>query len=200
MTIKQIFKYEIYETKLNFDLDSIKKFCFQVYETETGIDKLEMFSGWQSKNIYNEYPIINMLRTEISTHLKKYLKHLKFNASIELDNFWINFHEYKDYTEPHIHPFSIISGVYFVKIPENCGNLIFYHPAEDIMCASIREEYVDNSMSNSPVCVMKPEENQFVLFPSFYKHSVGINKNKQEKRISIAFNANIKKNNYETNT
>ena len=114
MTIKQIFKYEIYETKLNFDLDSIKRFCFQIYETETGLDKLEMFSGWQSKNIYNEYPIINMLRTEISKHLEKYLKYLKFNANIELDNFWINFHEYKDYTEPHIHPFSIISGVDFM--------------------------------------------------------------------------------------
>ena len=45
-----------------------------------------------------------------------------------LGNMWANVNYPKCYNRPHIHPNSLFSGVYWIKTPQNSGNLMLYDP------------------------------------------------------------------------
>ncbi len=47
---------------------------------------------------------------------------------LKLDESWLNVHGDREYQEPHIHPNSVISGVYYAKAPNNCGDLLIHSP------------------------------------------------------------------------
>jgi uncharacterized protein (TIGR02466 family) len=84
------------------------------------------------------------------------------------------------YQTPHIHPAGLVSGVYYVRIPEvvkaggagEAGFIRFGHPLvarPDALATSI-----------------KPEEGTIVLFPSYFWHYT-VPFESAEDRISIAF-------------
>ena len=45
-----IFKYQIYHTILNVDVDKIKKFCFSIKKRDKG-RRLSNLTGWQSQDL-----------------------------------------------------------------------------------------------------------------------------------------------------
>ena len=91
---------------------------------------------------------------------------------------------------PHTHPKCHLSGVLWLKIPENSGNIIFISPYEHVAHVEIDELYSDefkkshNSFSNY---FLNPTEGYMILFPSHLVHYVDVNKS-NEDRISVAFN------------
>ena len=88
---------------------------------------------------------------------------------------WSHIHEKNMSTNQHSHYPADVSAVYYVKVPEGSGQLIFhpsanpYHPGRN---------------------AFKPEEKTFILFPSFVDHSVTRNQS-DETRISLSFNFKI---------
>ena len=80
------------------------------------------------------------------------------------------------YQDPHIHPSGVLSGVYYVQLPENgdAGALEFGRPAEPF------------ALPDPEVRVVHPEQGMLVLFPSFFWHRT-IPSSGTGKRISIAF-------------
>ena len=84
------------------------------------------------------------------------------------------------------HPFSKLSGVFYVKIPKNSGDLIFVNETE-IPCFIDHNNITEFNNYNSFKWSIKPEENVLYLFPSWLGHYVNPNLSK-EKRISISFN------------
>ena len=107
---------------------------------------------------------------------------------------WINISLYKDTNKSHNHPGADISGVYYVKTPDDCGDIVFEHPSLDVLCyyGSVDDESVKLNNYNSREWVFTPTENTLYLFPGWLKHRVEPNGNKTEERISISFNTNEK--------
>jgi uncharacterized protein (TIGR02466 family) len=85
----------------------------------------------------------------------------------------------------HNHYPSLLSGVFYSKIPKNSGNLIFkiddlnYH----LMNLNLSEYNVYNSSNYS----LSPEEGFLHIFPGWLKHEVEPNLS-EEERISFSFN------------
>jgi uncharacterized protein (TIGR02466 family) len=105
---------------------------------------------------------------------------------------WININNYKDTNLVHNHPGSEISGVYYVKVPENSGCIVFRHPA-----SSELNHYYYNTMNlgerewdsyTASHWEMPVTERVLYLFPSWLNHYVSPSHNKTEERISLAFN------------
>ena len=100
------------------------------------------------------------------------------NQNLKIGMMWFNISNFGNYNIIHNHQNnldfnnggSIVSGILYLKIPENGGGLNFYNPL-DINLNHYHE----------------PKEGQLLLFDSFLPHSVDANLN-QEDRISIAFN------------
>jgi uncharacterized protein (TIGR02466 family) len=77
--------------------------------------------------------------------------------------------------------------VYYVKCPENSGNLTFHRP--DPLRDSSIEFKIPNEYNHGTYWV-PPTEGALYIFPSFLRHFVTQNlaDEKDDTRISIAFN------------
>lgn len=185
MEIIEIFKHCVFRTKLNEDLNSLIKFSKKLKNQQGRI--LSNVGGFQSKDLNLNENILQSLISEILKFGNIFSKEvLCINKQMSLENIWLNINYYKDYNMVHNHPFSIISGVFYVKTPKKCGNLKFYKDTDSSSFLHQNIVYNYNNF-NSETWKFIPEENMLYLFPSWYKHLVEQNLSKQE-RISISFN------------
>jgi len=181
----ELFKQSIFKVKLNEDLNKITNFCLKIYKTEEGRKKSN-FGGYQSNDLNKDEIFLNSLINHIEINSNKIMKnHFKINDKIFLKNIWFNINKYKDFNVQHTHPFSKISGVFYVKTPENSGNIVFINKTKI-------DNYLDNfifeyNQHNSSTWSIKPEENELYFFPSWLNHFVEPNLSKKE-RISFSFN------------
>ena len=76
---------------------------------------------------------------------------------------------------------SYYSGVYYVRTSKDCGEIILEHPALDLL------HHYPNGGKDA-LCWMKAIEKRLYIFPSWLKHYVSPNLNKDQERISISFN------------
>ena len=91
----------------------------------------------------------------------------------------------------HAHPQSILSGVFYLKIPENSPPIIFNDPRDHykyiqypIKFGNPREMY-----KLLPEYVINPTEGMILMWPSWLEHQVPASKCSEE-RIAVAFNVN----------
>ena len=87
----------------------------------------------------------------------------------------------------HTHGGAQISCVYYVKTPENCGEIFFENPFNtiDISWANCKKTFTPYTASK---ILMNVEENDLFIFPGCLAHGVKPNLNKTKDRVSIAFN------------
>ena len=191
MNVHDIFKVPIYSTQLNLDIKKLQSFCNEYQQKDTGQTKSNV-GGYHSNDLSLEDLSLQPLIEEIKTHSSQFAKGFINNHEQVLANMWINISLYKDANKIHNHPGADISGVYYVKTPADCGNVVFEHPAHDVLCyylnrnGAIIEEF---NAYNSPSWGKPAVENHLYLFPGWLKHYVEPNLNKTEERISISFNS-----------
>ena len=192
--IQDIFKVPLYEVKLDLDTKNLEHFC-KKHQTNNPGRVISNVGGYQSNDLdllANE-PILSSLLNQIQIHSNKFAKEF-IDKEQALDNIWININSYKDTNKSHKHVGCDISGVYYVKTSDDCGNIVFEHPAKDVFSYYFYRHYNSkhpkefneyNSMFWSKPAV----ENILYLFPSWLNHYVEPNLNKTEERISFSFNA-----------
>ena len=185
MNTIELFKTVIFKTQLKEDINKLIKFSNKIKKQEGRV--LSNVGGYQSANLNENNPAIKNLIKEISKYVNIFSKEiLKIPQDLHLDCSWLNINGYKDYNSIHTHPFSIVSGVFYIKTPLNCGTLDF-HNSTPIKCYindSILKEY---NNYNCAKYFFPVEENNLYLFPSWLEHSVSPNLSNQE-RISYSFN------------
>ena len=173
--LHEIFAIPIFETNLELDTEEIKLFCKEYQQNHESATKSNN-GGYQSHNLSLETPVLQSLIREVEWAASRGMN----EKSQIVFNIWFNVNQYKDNNSSHFHPFSVYSGVYYVETPENCGSIIFEHPALDLLCYYNRGE--------GGLYTLPAIENTLYIFPSWLKHFVQANENKEEERISISFN------------
>jgi len=169
------------------DNSEIKEYCLRVREEKEGI-KISNRGGWHSKELIYPLPqsLINLLSDLVKFVNEICSKHTGIN-NLDIGNFWININGKGGFNMPHDHQNSIISGVYYVSVPEEgMGNLVIHRGdnAEYFLTSKIDRI---NTLTNLREVHREPIESLFYLFPSWVKHHVEPN-NSDKERISIAFN------------
>lgn len=186
--IHDIFKVPVCSIQLDLDIKKLQSFCNEYQQKDTG-KSLSNVGGYHSNYLSLEDLSLQPLIQEIKTHSSQFAKGFINNNEQVLANMWINISLYKDTNRSHNHPFSDISGVYYVKTPDDCGNIVFEHPALDVLnYYSPETKSKEFNEYNSPTWWKPAIENHLYLFPGWLKHRVEPNGNKTEERISISFN------------
>lgn len=85
----------------------------------------------------------------------------------------------------HGHAMSLYSGVYYLTVPENSGDIVFHEPRP---AAKYSRLQADGCRFGSGDVYIAPKAGQLVLFPCWLEHSVLPNESDQT-RISIPMNA-----------
>ena len=146
--------------------------------------------GWQSKDLQEDE--LSFLFQEISYNVTEFTKQLNFSKKYNFSyaNRWINVNYTDHYNLSHIHPYSPISGVFYVKGFDNAP-ITFFHPAEQLMAYDFHPEFFKDINEYTQQHVdLKGPTGLLYLFPGWLKHGVVPNQNK-DHRISISFNTRI---------
>ena len=104
-----------------------------------------------------------------------------------LINMWTTIYPPGAFVPEHIHSNSFISGVFYSKAPEGCGDIVFHDPswvAKTMFLNTSKEPrfpYVETKHA------VKPEEGLMVLFPSWLPHR-SLPNTSNEDRIIVSFN------------
>jgi uncharacterized protein (TIGR02466 family) len=187
--------YDLFKTPTTFanlnhiDNESIISYALDEKKSSAGRNKSNR-GGWQSDcliidSLPNYFsPLVDIIK-DIGY---KFAEAIEINPLEMLDNMWINVNGYKDYNTIHSHPGCMISGAYYVKFPENGGNLVFTNPAADYMQCDWGEPPIVHNKFNCMQYHYPPTTGDLILFPSWLKHEVLPNNNESESRISISFN------------
>jgi len=187
--ITEIFKVGILTTKLNININLLNNLCNNIEESQESIYVSN--SGYQSTIDRDKDSIILELKKQVLLQASQYIDYLGYRAeSLEMKNLWLNVNYYKDFNLPHNHGADLVSGVFYVKVPENSGNIVFQNSSEFLQ---FNNDNIKNfNEYNSTTWSFIPKNQELFLFPSWINHYVQPNLNKKEKRISIAFNINTK--------
>lgn len=144
---------------------------------------------YDDKNFLGNNDCIELLNL-IENNIRQFLQLIGKNpdANLKIEN-WLNFNPIGTGHQMHEHFSSIASGVLYLDVGENSGNLVFYDPittrvqANSFKPKSIIEKNEYNHISYGLV----PKNNRMVIFEGWLYHSVDYNKT-NKNRISISFN------------
>ena len=122
--------------------------------------------------------IINSVADAIKDDLPKFL-----NQKLQLKRGWVNYHKNGVSLATHNHGNAILACTYYLKTPNNCGDLLLVDPRGG---ANWGWE-VEGNIVGIKHKRIKPKEGNLVFFPGFLLHSVEENKS-QLPRISLSSN------------
>ena len=185
--VYSLFTAPIVEERLEYSVEQIEALCQKERFKNSTSNTKSNLGGWQSGNInYPDSPFfflsdIEKMCQEFSTHI------LKFNKSVTMSNAWININPKHSSNQTHTHPGAVLSGVYYIKTPEKCGNIEFQHPAMDMLERDWSRDCNEYNSVNSHTWWLRPKEGTLYIFPSWIRHMVKPNMS-DEERVSISFN------------
>tara|TARA_B100001778_G_C18374420_1_gene532276 strand:+ start:52 stop:696 length:645 start_codon:yes stop_codon:yes gene_type:complete len=205
--VTSLFKTPLMEVELSLDTDKLTEFVFDMWNKDKDGKEKSNRGGWHSNNEIHKHPYeeLQKLKKEITHYLRKYhlevFRDMIFTSEMTqvIDEMWANINEKHDYNEWHVHPYSNLSGAYYVKhdgSKEN-GDILFKHPdpfyAKGYGMLHWPPQSVEayNEVS-APIVEVTPKTNLLLLFPSWLEHKVN-NNLKNDTRISFSFNTTLLK-------
>ena len=195
-----LFTTPVMSVTLDLDVKKLTEFAFKMWNRDKKGMQISNIGGWQSDIILEEnQEELKELTKEITQHLQLYHSEafrgmvFKENVTQSISEMWVNINEKHHYNEWHIHPGSVLSGVYYIKhdgSKEN-GDILFKHPAGTYKnIAHWPEGLVENlNEVTAEVVNITPKPNMLLIFPSWLEHKAEMNL-KDDTRISLSFNSN----------
>jgi uncharacterized protein (TIGR02466 family) len=121
------------------------------------------------------------LRSAIDPVVRRFVKRLNLRlptGRLVMSSCWVNVMGQHASHGFHLHPLSVISGTYYVKVPRGAPGFRIEDPRMAAFMASpLREAYV----------TLTPQEGDLLLFESWLKHEVPPNRDRSD-RVSVSFN------------
>ncbi|KPF64436.1 hypothetical protein IP88_13700 [alpha proteobacterium AAP81b] len=134
-------------------------------------------------------PNIAALARALAPHLAAFAAaaHLDLAKRLRIDNIWVNILRPRGGHSGHIHPHSVISGTFYVEIPEGAAALKLEDPRLPLMMAA-PPRTADAPEAAQAFVYKAPRPGTVFLWESWLRHEVPAVAAKGE-RISISFNA-----------
>ena len=186
-----IFREEIKNYK-DFKEELIK-YAYKERSLDPQGEEKSNLGGWHSKSKYASFEnpislvvnklIIEMLRNKDHFNIKNF----------NIDSMWININQPGNSNTKHIHGGSDLSGVFWIKQPQNGGRIALESPhvfSQYRQLISYNPE-IAQKLSAAQRIDFEPVEGAILIFPSDLYHWVTINVSNEE-RISVSFNINLK--------
>ena len=181
-----IFPTIIWSHTIKCDLDAMSRHILQLKDSTKGV-ALSNYGGWQStdQDISRDF-------IEWQIQLDKAVKSACQQGQLpelKLYNLWFNVNGFGAYNTVHNHQDSIISGVFYVDVPEkDMGNIEFYRDDDSQYYLPNLDSY--NGFTKQKH-VVEPEAGQLLLFPGWVRHAVQGNRSNRD-RGSISFNYGVR--------
>ena len=177
----------IYAKDVQLDNRLFEREVIEWSKKDKGIRRTNMI-GWHSTTEMHKIPVFKPLVDELfKMQIEMYREEFLSREPI-IGNMWANINPPGGYNRPHIHPNSHFSGVYYIKAPQNSGDIVFNDPrsgAHMIMPERIKDSKPPSHLWRE--VRINPLEGRLIMFPSWLWHCVEPNES-NDIRISVSFN------------
>lgn len=183
----------------DYDRDSIIKHILDKEKTDNS-NRRSNAGGWQSfhcdNSNYDNIYTGALFNTQIVPILDSVAQAWGFPTTPNV-SYWYNVNRRGNYNHQHYHPQSVLSGVFYLKIPNNSGRIMFLRAASegdrmDYLTQWQQDNGLDlsGSVNTNVMYEVVPEENLLLIFPGHLEHYVSQNNStdKDDARISLSFN------------
>ena len=143
--------------------------------------------GWHSSTNMNELPEYQKLVRMLYECQKTIYQQEHYESEPFLGNMWANINPPGGMNRAHQHPNSLWSGVYWIKTPENCGDLKIDDPRSSAAMCRPRQKPGEMPARLYRETHYKPIAGRCIMFPSWLMHCVDPNES-NDTRISVSFN------------
>ena len=186
MIIEKFFPTFIYAKDVQLNNNQLTQDIINWSNQDKGVSKTN-YKGWHSTTDMADKPEYQQLITELMKMQKEVYDNEHIDRHPRLGNMWANINPPDGMNQPHVHPNSLFSGVYYVKSQPKSGRLKIYDPRPGIQYSMPirkpgnpgkdlwREAYID------------PIPGRIIMFPAWLWHSVEP-KESNDIRISVSFN------------
>lgn len=192
----QLFTTLVYKKKIAFDLKDLSHEISQIMKAD------QAGHLWSQKNYVNGYTsygswdrlhqmssTFEKLSKKIDAHVYQYAQKLDYDVKkndLKMITCWVNYMPPSALHTAHIHPQSVISGTFYVETPPGTSSIKFEDPRLGFFMNSPSLKNKARQQ-NQRFFSVEPKAGQVVLFESWLKHEVPINRAKKP-RISVSFN------------
>lgn len=150
-------------------------------------------TGWRA---LQRSPEFRRLKQHVEAAFRGYLVHMGGNAAQPLKGrvyAWANVHGEGQGHKPHVHGDSVLSAVYYAKLPPGAGRIVFYDPRGVSSFDHARDLFGGDDAKPAALppftrpFVFNPKPGDLVVFPSWLVHGVEATQSTEE-RVSFSFN------------
>ena len=177
----------IYAKDVQLDNRLFEREVIEWSKKDKGIRRTNMI-GWHSTTEMHQIPVFKPLVDELFKMQMEIYKEELLTREPIIGNMWANINPPGGYNRPHIHPNSHFSGVYYIKAPQNSGEIVFNDPrsaAHMVMPERVRDIKPPSHLWRE--VRVNPLEGRMLMFPSWLWHCVEPNES-NDIRISVSFN------------
>lgn len=132
------------------------------------------------------------IKSKIINHIDIYTKEILSVAdyiNFNIQNSWIMRHTKGDYSHTHIHTNSLLSGIVYIEVDDNSGDIVFQKDSNytNLFPPAIDVDVKERNIFNSKTWEFTPKSGQIFIFPSNLSHSVNESKS-DNLRYCLSFN------------
>ena len=153
---------------------------------DPGVKKTN-YKGWHSQTDMHTKPEYKPLVDELFIFMKDIFKEEWLDREPILGNMWANINPKDGLNQPHIHPNSLFSGVYYVKSNPQAGRLKIYDPRAGVQIVMPVRKKGKLPKHLWRECHLDVKEGRTIIFPAWLWHCVEPNES-NDIRISVSFN------------
>ena len=176
----------LYAKDFQLDLNQMTQNIIKWSKEDKGITKT-IVDGWHSETNMHTKIEYKPLVDELFKMVYEVFNEEWLDGRVKIGNMWANINPPGGYNQPHVHPNSLFSGVYYVKTPPNSGQLVCSDPRPGIQTCMPNRKKGEPPKHLWRDLHLQPKENRAIVFPAWLWHSVQPNKS-NENRISVSFN------------
>jgi len=147
--------------------------------------KEHSYAGYTSYASLNDLPrrdpAFGELAKILTRHAAEFAKECAFalDRKPKLDSLWANLLKSSGHHSGHIHPHSMISGTFYVEVPQGSGPIRFEDPRLPLMMAAPQRP--------GTFFTIDPRPGMLLMWESWLRHEV-LTGNGKGERLSISFN------------
>lgn len=140
--------------------------------------------GWNSDKTVFERPEFALLAASVRQSFGYALRQVTGLEVPIACEAWVNMHERGNYNTTHVHQGALLSGTFYLTVPEGSGNLVLRDPRPGVVLSPFRGAGVNSAQHQQ----IQPHAGLLVLFPNWLEHEVTLHES-DAPRVAIAMNA-----------
>jgi len=167
----------MFVSQLVIDREKLTTEIYNIKNASNTVSKSN-YGGWQSDiNLYT-----NHYFSDLVAGINRTIQLITNRQDIEFKQMWACVNKHKDLNTVHANGNEFhLSGVYYVQVPDNSGDIAFRDPRPAAINSSTHSifGYGDTEL-------FRPVNNMLLIFPSFLEHFVLPNES-HDDRVTISF-------------